>query len=98
MDKFVLSNDPLCILSSSRSVKGRVYKFHSALPIFLTAAIAATRMGAMAIAMAIARARLMEQFVSDTAKLFRLGGILALRWHFGPPLAFQPTLANLLAL
>ena len=53
---------------------------------FLTAAIAGPRMKAMAMAMAIAGASLMEQFfLSNTAKLFRLGRILALRWHVGPP-------------
>ena len=28
-----------------------------------------------------------ETFLFDTSKLFRLGGILALCWHFGRPLA-----------
>ena len=51
--------------------------------------MAGTRMRAMAMAMAIASASLIEKLIFfNTAKLFRLGGMLALRWHFGPPLAF----------
>ena len=57
------------------------------------------QMRVMAMAMAIASAKFDGEifFCFNTAKLFRLGGILALRWHFGPPLAYLPTLANLLA-
>ena len=41
----------------------------------------------MAMAMAIASVSLMEKyfFYFNTAKVFRLGDILALHWHFWPP-------------
>ena len=65
---FVLSNDPLCILSSPRSAKGRVWEFHSALPIFLMAVMAGTRIRAMA--MAIASASLIEIFFFQYCQAF----------------------------
>ena len=41
-------------------------------------------MRAMAMAMAMASASLMGISL-DATEFFRLGGILASRWHFGPP-------------